>query len=77
MFAPSAKLEHIVYKNVSNRVIFFVTNADSNDYGLNTQRKKKVTSILYKFAPSASNMNFQTFLLPKVILARRKSQKIK
>ena len=45
-------------------------------YGLNdTKRikKKQVTLILYSFTPS--DMNFQTYLLPKMILAKKNSQK--
>ena len=46
-------------------------------YGLNdTKRikKKQVTLILYSFTPS--DMNFQTMLMPKVILAKFLSHKI-
>ena len=37
-------------------------------------KKKQVTLILYSFTPS--DMNFQTILMPKVILAKFLSQKI-
>ena len=37
-------------------------------------KKKQVTLIIYSFAPS--NMNFQTLLMPKGILAKILSQKI-
>ena len=36
-------------------------------------KKKQVTLILYLFTPS--DMNFQTFLLPKMILAKKINKK--
>ena len=45
-------------------------NTDSND----KKETSYITLILYSFTPS--DMNFQTFLLPKVILVKKNSQKI-
>ena len=56
------------------------TQIQTIEYGLNDTiqiKKKQVILILYSFAPSApSDMNFQTILMPKVILAKFLSQKI-
>ena len=66
-----------LFKNVSKWAIFLrQTQIQTINYGLNdTKRikKKQVILILYSFAHS--DMNFQTVLLPKVILAKQISQK--
>ena len=71
-------LEHNSFENVSNLVTFlWQTLIQTIEYGLNDMKrikKKQVTLILYSFTPS--DMNFQTILMPKVILAKFLSQKI-
>ena len=66
-------LEHNLFKNVFKWVIFlWKSQIQTIKYGLNDtkrMKKKQVTLILYSFRPS--DMNFQTCLLPKVILAKK------
>ena len=65
-------LEHNLFQNVSKWVTFlWQTQIQTLEYGLNDAKrikKKQVTLILYSFTPS--DMNFQTILMPKVILAK-------
>ena len=71
-------LEHNLFNNVYKWVTFlWETQIQTIEYGLNDAKwikKKEFTLILYSFTPS--DMNFQTFLLPKVILVEKFSQKI-
>ena len=65
-------LERNLFKNVSKWVIF----CDKRRFkrlNMVLMLQKQVTLMLYSFTPS--DMIFQTFLLPKVILAKKKSQK--
>ena len=71
-------LEHNLFKNASNWVIFlWDKQIQTIKYGLNdAKRIKKKQDILILYSYTPSDINFQTSLLAKVILAKRKSQKI-
>ena len=70
-------LKNNLFNNVSKWVFFFwQVQIQTIKYDLNDTKiikKKQDTLILYSFTPS--DMNFQTFLLPTVILAKLLSQK--
>ena len=80
VFLLSKDLKHNIFKNVSNWVIFlWQTQFPTNEYGLNDEKRmKKELSYIDTLRDSStpSDINFQTILLPKVILAKFLSQKI-
>ena len=65
-------LEHNLFRNILNWVAFlWQTQIQTIIYGLNDAKrtkKKQITLILDSFIPS--DMNFQTILMPNVILAK-------
>ena len=64
----SLSLEHNLFKNVYTTAAFlWQTQIQTIIYGLNNFDKKKIILILYLF--TTSEINLQTILMPKVILA--------
>ena len=71
-------LKHNLFKNVSNWVTFWwKSQIQTTEYvhdDTKSIKDNQVILILYSFTPT--DMNFQTILMPKLILAKFLSQKI-